>query len=161
MSNRREKHIIDLIEGHLAGEFSADDLRIIKAHTDSCEDCRIAFFAAQVSETLLRERASQSVEPSPFFQTRVLALMREREVGNEGWGLRRLWRAAGALAASMAATVALLIALTFVIPGTKESTTAVNSYSTEAVLLNVTPDDLESDGQVLRTLYGAEEEVAR
>lgn len=74
-----------------------------------------------------------------------------------------MWRAAGALASSMVATVAALAVLTFVMPGqvttVTPETTALSVYSAEEVILNHgESDDQISDSQVLTTLYEAEED---
>jgi hypothetical protein len=73
-----------------------------------------------------------------------------------------MWRAAGALASSMVATVAALAVLTFAIPSqvttVTPETTALSAYSAEEVILDGESDDQASDGQVLTTLYGAEED---
>jgi hypothetical protein len=105
----------------------------------------------------LRERALEVVEPLPFFHTRVLAALRERQ--NEVPAFKRLWQTAGALVSSMTATVALLAVLSFVTPGTQTSGTAhafeTNGYSAEEVILNQNDlqDEQASDAQVLTTLY--------
>ena len=158
----KDKHIISLIDEVPVSGLCESSLTIIHAHVDQCLDCRQAFQAAQVSGLLLRERAAAEYEPSPFFQTRVMATLRERQAANEQWAWSRMWRAAGALASSMVATVAALAVLTFVIPGQTtitSETTALSTYSAEEVILNHgESDDQVSDGQVLTTLYDAEED---
>src|SRR5688572_27621423 len=129
-------HIISLIESAPLTSLSESNLIAIRAHTGDCGDCRRAFEAAQISVLLLQERAAETFEPSPFFHTRVLATLRERQIASEQWGWTKVWRAAGALASSMVATVAALAVLTFVIPGSQtipgpEMTTALNAYSAE------------------------------
>jgi hypothetical protein len=165
MSNR---HIINLIEQIPFSGLSENDLSAIKSHTADCSDCRLAFEAAHVSALLLKERVAEQFEPSPFFQTRVMARLRERQVENESWAWSRMWRSVGALASSMVATVAALALLTFVVPGTQMSAgssemTAVNVYSAEEVLLDQsgTSDDQISDGQILTSLYGADDDSVR
>jgi len=76
-----------------------------------------------------------------------------------------MWRAAGALASTMVATVAALAVLTFVIPGSQvtsgpqQVSSLSNSYSAEEVLLNQSEqaDEPLSDAQVLNTIYDGEE----
>ncbi len=160
MSQKEARHIVTLIENTPFAGLSEAELSVIRIHTADCHACRLAFEAAYVSTMMLKERARESVEPSPFFQTRVLATLREQEA-TESWSLDKLWRAAGALASSMVATVALLMVLTFALPATQESSSRVNAYSPEAVLMNEAGDDLSSDSQVLSTLYGAEEDLVK
>ncbi len=162
------EHIISLIESTALSALNESDLAAIRAHNGDCSDCRRAFAAAQVSVLLLKERVAEPFEPSPFFQTRVMAHLRERQIANESWAWGRIWRATGALASSMVATVAALAILTFMVPGTQVTSgtsemTAVNAYSAEEVLLDQsgTTDDQVSDGQVLTTLYAADEDAVR
>ncbi len=172
----KEKHIISLVESMPLANLSEDELVAIRAHVSECVDCRQAFAAAEISAVLLRERAAEAAmfEPPPFFHTRVLAAVRERQAGagswaQDFWAWGRMWRAAGALASSMVAAVAALAVLTFVVPGTQntsglaETATARNSYSAEEVIFNQgeLADDQVTDGQVLTTLYGADEDAVR
>jgi hypothetical protein len=163
----RDEHIISIIEDAPLSTLSESELANIRAHTDSCAECRRAFEASQISRLLLKERVvAETIEPSPFFQTRVLATLRERQAANETSALRRLWAASGALVSSMAATVAALVILTFFAPGTQpvpeqqEMASAYNSYSAEEVLLE--EDELAeaqmSYGQVLSTLYESDDD---
>src|SRR5712664_145389 len=92
------KHIISLIENAPLASLTPSDLTTIRRHTDDCVDCRRAFEAAQISMLLLRERAAETFEPSPFFHTRVLATLRERQSAGGQWAWNRVWRAAGGLA---------------------------------------------------------------
>lgn len=163
----KDKHIINLIENTVFGSLSEDDLQTIRTHAAECESCERAFAAARLSFVMLKERNSETFEPSPFFHTRVLAHLRERQAASEAWSWSRIWRATGALASSMVATVAALAILTFVFPESPstaelfEATAARNVYTAEEVILN--PDDLfdeqASDGSVLRTLYDATEDT--
>ena len=167
----RDEHIITLIENAPFASLSENDLTAIRAHTDRCADCLLAFQAAQISSRLLKERAAEVFEPSPFFHTRVMANLRERQAGSwtNSWTLGRMWRAAGALASTMVATVVALAVLTFVIPasqvnsGPQQVSSLSDSYSAEEVLLNQSDqlDEPLSDAQILNTIYDGEEEAVR
>lgn len=161
----RDEHIISLIESAPLASLSESDLTAIRAHTDHCSGCLRAFQAAQVSTLLLKERASETFEPSPFFHTRVMATLRERQAGGALaplWTLGRLWRSAGALASTMVASVAALAVLTFVIPGNETVpafqpvSSLAHNYSAEEVILDETAqaEDQLSDDQLLNTIYG-------
>jgi anti-sigma-K factor RskA len=165
MSNN---HIINLIESAPLASLSENDMSAIREHTPNCLDCRRAFEAAQISMLLLRERAAETFEPSPFFHTRVLATLRERETAGGLWAWSKVWRAAGALASSMVASVAALAVLTFAIPAGQPVTvsqdmTALNAFSAEEVLLEQAEsvNDQASEDQILRTLYEAEDGATR
>ena len=159
----KDKHIINLLESAPLAKLSESDLSEVRAHAGECAGCRQAFEAAQIAALLLKERGDETFEPSPFFHTRVMAALREQQTTSEQWAWSRMWRAAGALASSMVATVAALAVLTFVIPGqvTKvmPETTALSAYSAEEVILNRgESDDQISDSQMLTALYAEEDQ---
>ena len=156
----KDKCIIGLIEETRFGSLTEEQLTVIRVHVVDCSNCRDAFQAAQVAASLLQERASAEFEPSPFFQTRVLAMWRERQAAGDMWSFSRLWRSAGALASSMVATVAALAVLTFVIPGAEVTTSSLqtSSLSAEEVLLGQTAQvEDDSDGLLLSNIYAEEE----
>ena len=164
----RDEHIISLIESTSLANLSENELALIRVHAKECATCLQAFEAAQVALLLLKEHAAvqsaSDLGPSPFFHTRVLAALRERQAVNDTWAFPRLWRAAGALASSMVATVAALAFLTFVIPDTQVATISqagpnANSYSAEEVILDQAQSDEVSDSQLLTTIYDGDEEA--
>jgi hypothetical protein len=156
----KQNHIINLLESVPFASLSESDHREIRVHTTSCDGCARAYKAAVVSTSLLKEGAGEVFEPSPFFQTRVLAAIREQQ--SEVRGLARLWRAAGALASSLAATVALLAVLSFMVPSTQTNAdaSAFNRYSAEEVILDQTEiaQGQVSDAEVLSALYQSDED---
>jgi hypothetical protein len=161
----KDNHIIQMLEERPLTSLNANERALLQAHAANCSSCARAYEATQVASSLLRARASETVEPSPFFHTRVLAALRERQ--NEVPAFKRLWQTAGALVSTMTATVALLAILSFAIPGTQTSPTAQasasNGYTAEEVILNQNDlqDEQASDAQVLTTLYPAEDSGAR
>ncbi|PWT81125.1 MAG: hypothetical protein C5B44_04295 [Acidobacteria bacterium] len=164
----RDKHIIDILETAPLAGLTEQDRATVEAHAKECADCRKAAEAAFLSSVLLKEHAFQTVSPPPFFETRVLAIVRERQATNDSWAFGGMWRAAGALVSSMAATVALLAVLTFGLPGDKTNTnsdvvSAANGYSAEEMMMTGLDqsDEQVSDAQVFTTLYDTEEEVAK
>lgn len=161
------EHIINLIEHTPLSEITDSDLAIVRAHVSVCDSCNQSWQGARISTLLLKERAAATFEPTPFFQTKVLAALREQR--SEQWSWAKMWKATSALATSMVATVAAILVLTFVIPGTSgdskllDQSLATNTYSAEEVILNQgdtanTQSDQASDAQVLTTLYGFDEE---
>jgi anti-sigma-K factor RskA len=164
----KERHVTAILDAAPLDALSADDLATVRAHVAECADCGRAYEAARVSALLVKARAAEVFEPSPFFQTRVLAALRERQAANAPFSFARLWKSAGALVASMAASVALLAGLTFVAPpqATPETTdvaTVNNPYTADDVLLNQAdaPDDEVTYDQVLTTLYEQTDDDAR
>jgi hypothetical protein len=161
----KEKHIIDILENSPLASLTESELLAVRSHAESCLECRRAYEAAQLSTLLIKERAGETLEPSPFFQTRVLAALREQQANNNVPVLSRLWKSAGALVSSMAVTTAALAALSFLAPGAGTSTlpetaTASSPYSAEAVVLEQNQsDDQMTDEQVLSTIYADEGEA--
>lgn len=162
----RDEHIIQMLEREPLSGLNEGELAAVRAHAEGCPACGLAYEAARLSELMLRERAAQAVEPPPFFQTRVMAALRERRAGKESWSLPRLWKAAGALVSSMAVTVAALAALTLLGPAAADppadppDIAAVSeTYPAEEVLL--APDEVSENEmtyeQVLSTIYEAGE----
>jgi hypothetical protein len=161
----RDEHIIELIERAPLAGLNESELARIRAHTENCTECLRAVEAAHISALLLRERAGLVFEPSPFFQTRVLAALRERQAATESFSFKRLWRATGALVSSMAASVAALALLTVFAPGSQPTAgppqqVASNAYSAERVNFeqDESPEEQMSYEQVLTTLYGPDED---
>ena len=146
----RDEHVIEILESGPFDRLTGAELDEVRAHAAGCAGCRRAFEAARVSSLMLRERAAQAVEPPPFFQTRVLAALRERQA-EQLWALPRLWKAAGALFASMVATVATLGALTFLAPGT------TSDAQGDEVAYEVTPEEFYSAGETALAQGGGDE----
>jgi anti-sigma-K factor RskA len=157
----KQQHIIEMIEKGPLASLTESEVSLISAHAESCSPCRSAFEAARISTLLIKERAAETMEPSPFFQTRVLAAWRERQAGDNVPAFWRLWKTARALVASMALTTAALAALSFVAPGasTSQNTTAdLSTYSAEAVVFNQDQsNDQLTDDQVLTAIYADNE----
>lgn len=159
----KDMHIIDLVDSKKHTRLSDSERSTISSHIERCVDCRKAYEAANIAAALLEEHASRIVEPSPFFQTRVLSGLREQQSVNS-WGFGRLWRAAGPLASSMVATVIALVVLTFAVPDNPTvDSYSLSAYSAEEVILDqdAAMDFPASDGQVLTTLYDDELETTR
>lgn len=162
----RDEHITRLLDATPPAQMSEGELASVRAHAERCAQCRRAFEAAQAASLALKERAAQAFEPSPFFQTRVLAALRERRAAEDAWTPRRLWKSAWLLVSSMAATVAALAALTFVAPQQQNAAPELASgggpYSAEALIFDeASADEQMTYGQVLTTLYESEEDAAR
>ena len=157
----REGHIKDTLDRTPLAALGERELAAIRSHAEACGECARAYAAARAAASLLEARASREFEPSPFFQTRVLAALRERRAAGEAWSLGRLWKAAGLLVSSMAATVAVLLALTFVGPqqATPQQIASADTPTAEDVIFDqgaVSGEQVSYD-QVLNTLYGADD----
>ncbi|HVF43266.1 MAG TPA: hypothetical protein VM936_09660 [Pyrinomonadaceae bacterium] len=160
----RDEHIKRTLDEAPLSSLGGAELESLRAHAEGCDDCRSAFEAARASSLMLKARAAREFEPSPFFQTRVLAQLRERRAAEEGWTLARLWKSAGLLVSSMAATVAALAVFTFVAPQqtTAQDLPSGGPYTAESVILGE-PDAGEeqmTEGQVFTTLYESDDDEA-
>lgn len=164
----KDKHIVSIVESKPFANLSELELQTINSHAADCDTCRRVFEAARISSLLISERVAQEFEPTPFFQTRVMAALRERQAASEPAlaGLWRLWKATGALVSSMAATVAVLAAFAIYSPAidsTSQELSESDVYSAEEVILvrgDVVADDLSYD-QVLTTVYESELDAER
>ena len=156
----KDKHIIELLDSASIAALSESELSEVQAHARDCESCSGAYEAAQLSEVILRSRAQVTFEPSPFFQTRVMAALREQNAVESVPAMLRLWRSARALVSSMAVTTAALAVLSFVLPA--PITSAVETASVdpaESVILYQSNDEQMSYAQVLSAIYDEDDEA--
>src|SRR5215204_1409864 len=111
-----DKHIIEVLDNVSIAALSSSELSEVQAHTLECASCREAYEAARMSTIALQSRAQATIEPSPFFQTRVMAAWREQQAVESVPAMWRLWGSAKALVSSMAVTTAALAVLSFMMP---------------------------------------------
>ena len=137
---------------------SVEQLEVVRSHSRNCVSCASAYRAFSVSSALIKERAQVVIEPAPFFQTKVLAALRERQALENVPVFSRLWKSAGALVASMAVTTAALAGLSFMVPpAVAPAEQTASAYSAESVLLDQGGEDQMSYEQVLSTIYADDE----
>ena len=161
----KESHIITIIEQRCVSGLCETEIAEIEVHIADCTDCRRAYRAAQISDRLVRARVAETIEASPFFNTRVMAALRERELSPELPALLRMWKAAGALVSAMAAVVVILIGLTIFGTGTDtqsqmtEMAVSQSMFSPEYVVFEQGEgaDDSLAYDQVLTTVYDSED----
>ena len=151
----KDKHIIDVLDNTSIASLSESELSALQTHARECESCREAYEAARVSAVVLQSRVQATIEPSPFFQTRVMAAWREQQAVENEPAMLRLWRSARALVSTMAVTTAALAALTFMLPGqtTPLADQTASAMSAESVILGQGSDDQVTYDQVLSTIY--------
>lgn len=156
----KDKHIIELLDSASIAALSESELSEVQAHARDCESCSSAYEAAQLSEVILRSRAQVTFEPSPFFQTRVMAALREQNAVESVPAMLRLWKSARALVSSMAVTTAALAVLSFVLPAPITAVVETASVdSAESVILDQGNDDQMSYAQVLSAIYDEDDEA--
>ena len=161
----KQSHIITIIEQRCIGQLCQAEIAEIEIHVADCADCRRVYRAAQVSDRLVRARAAETIEASPFFNTRVMAALRERQLSPELPALLRMWKAAGSLVSAMAAVVVILLALTIFGGNAEpqlqsgEMASSQSIYSPEYVVFEQAEgaDDSLAYDQVLTTVYDSED----
>ena len=156
----KNNHIIEIIDSVSVVSLSQSELEEVKAHTLECASCHTAFEAARLSALVIKERAEVTIEPSPFFQTRVLAAWREQQAVDSVPAFVRWWQSARALVSAMVVATLALAVVSFISP---EPATAVpeqtaSVYSAESVIFDQTDEQL-SYAQVLSAIYEEEDEA--
>ena len=155
----KDKHITEILDNTSFANLSEFDLNEVRSHVKDCASCRDAYEAARLSAVIIKSRTQVTIEPSPFFQTRVMAALREQQSVDSVPAMFRLWKSARALVSSMAVTTAALAALSFVLPGPAVADDqTVSAYSVESVLMGQGTDELSYE-QVLSTIYDDEDEA--
>jgi len=158
----RDEHIVNLIEEKPLDDLSGSEVILIDAHIAECAQCSQAYEAARISALLIKERIAQTIEPSPFFKTRVMAAIREKHLTAEPPAIVRMWRAAGAMVAAMVMLVVVLAGLSYFdtdYDTRSEVATNLSLYSPESVVLeedNLSDESVAYD-VVLATFYDAED----
>jgi hypothetical protein len=154
-----DKHITEVLDNAALASLSSSELDEIRAHARDCEPCGNALAAAQLSALVIKERAQAVIEPSPFFQTRVMAAIREQQAAENVPAFWRLWNSARVLVSSMALTTAALAALSFMVaaPATAPSDQTAAALSAESVILGQDADDLTYE-QVMNAIYADDED---
>jgi hypothetical protein len=157
----KDSHITEILDNASIAALSESELNEVRAHALECGSCRSAYEAARLSSVVLKSRAQVTFEPSPFFQTRVMAALREQRESESVPALFRLWKSAKVLVSSMALTTAALGMLSFALPGTTVTTDdqTASAYSAESVIMGQNADDQMTYEQVLSTIYEDEDEA--
>ena len=155
----KDNHITGVLDNAALASLSSNELDEIRAHARDCEPCGNALAAAQLSALVIKERAQAVIEPSPFFQTRVMAAIREQQAAESVPAFWRLWTSARGLVSSMALTTAALAALSFMVaaPATVPSDQTTAALSAESVILGQDSDELTYE-QVMNAIYTDDED---
>ena len=155
-----EKHITELLDNASIATLSEFELKEVRIHVKTCVSCHKAYEAARLSALVVTSRAQTTIEPSPFFHTRVMAALREQQAVDSVPAMFRLWKSARALVSSMAVTTAALAVLSFVLPEqtVADDQTVSSAYTVESVMMDQGSDELSYE-QVLSAIYAEEDEA--
>jgi hypothetical protein len=156
----KDKHITGILDKAPLASLSEHDLRTVRAHVSECIVCHQAYRTAQLSELLVKDRAAEEIEPSPFFQTRVMAAWREQQASVGVPAFWRLWKSAGALVSSLALTTVALAALTFTIPEATQTSEEAGTAVESMVLDGAETEEALTEEQMLSAMY-VDDEGAR
>lgn len=156
----KERHITEILDNVSIAMLSESELNEIRVHAQECMSCRDAFEAARLSAVVIKSRVEETIEPSPFFQTRVMAALREQQAVESVPAMLRLWRSAKVLVSTMAVTTAALAIVSFVQPSqtTPVDQQTASAYSAYSVIMDQDADD-PSYEQVLSTIYQDDEDA--
>ena len=155
----KDKHITEILDKTSIAHLSEFELNEVRIHVKDCASCRNAYEAARLSAVVVKSRTQVTIEPSPFFQTRVMAALREQQAVDSVPAMFRLWKSAKALVSSMAVTTAALAVLSFVYSGPAVvDDQTVSAYSVESVILDQGSDELSYE-QVLSAINAEEDEA--
>ena len=155
IGNQTNKHITEILDRAPIAMLSESELLEIHVHTLDCMSCREAFEAARLSAVVIKSRVEATIEPSPFFQTRVMAALREQQAVESVPAMLRLWRSAKVLVSTMAVTTAALAVVSFIQPSqtTPVLDQTASAYSEYSVIMDRDADDQMSYEQVLSTIF--------
>lgn len=157
----KDRHITEILDKASIATLSESELNEVRAHVLECMSCRDAYEAARLSAVAIKSRAQVVIEPSPFFQTRVMAALREQQAVESVPAMLRLWRSAKAIVSAMAVTTAALAVVSFMQPSqtTPATEQTASAYSAYSVIMDQNTDDQMSYEQVLSTIYDDDDEA--
>ena len=155
----KDKHIIEVLDNSSILSLSESELSEVQAHVRDCVSCRDAYEAARLSAIVLQSRAQTTIEPSPFFQTRVMAAWREQQAVESVPAMWRLWNSAKVLVSSMAVTTAALAVFSLMMPApaTPAVDQTASALSAESVIMGQASDEQLSYEQVFNAIYEDDE----
>lgn len=149
----KDEHILDILDNDLKAINSVS----VQAHAAHCESCRRAIDAARISSALFQTPLDETFAPSPFFQTKVLNALHQRQnLRKPLAAFWRWWQASAVLVAVMIMMVVSLIALSIFAPAAGNETAVGandNPYSAEAVLMNQKSRSNLTTEQTLEIIY--------
>lgn len=155
----KNEHILDILDEKAFGEFSPAEHAAIKSHTTKCSACLNAYESAKITSILLKTNNTQSFEPPPFFQARIIANLREKQAKiSPFFAFARMWKASGTLVALMITTVLALIVLTVFAPSYKASAMEIDSADIVILDEKILPRE-PSNEQIFQMVYGAEDNI--
>jgi anti-sigma factor RsiW len=151
----KSKHITKILDEIGFKNLTGAQRTEIRHHVEACGKCRAAFEAAQFSSALLQNRSAETFEPSPFFETKVLAALREKQMlANPIAAFWRWWRASSVVVFPILLVVITLMALTVFAPQQPVQATIADDFSADTVIFPSGDSNNElTTAQALQILY--------
>lgn len=151
----KSKHITKILDETPFKDLSRAQINAINDHAESCGDCRRAVQAARVSSALMANRAAEVFEPSPFFETKVLAALREKQiVAKPIAAFWRWWRASSIVVFPILLVVITLMALTIFAPQQAVQATIADDLAPEQIIFQGSDFNHElTTSQALQIIY--------
>jgi hypothetical protein len=150
------EHIIENLDSRPFAEFGAGELAQMREHGAGCGTCETAFQSARRNAAILKFEAAHTIDPSPFFQTKVLAAMKEKRSYRPVVDFWKMWQASGALVSVMLVMVAVLFFAGIAAPDAVGGNTGpvATADTAEAVIFeqDKTLSDITSE-QIFQEIY--------
>lgn len=161
----RVVHVTEIIDRKGLGTLADDERELVEVHAAECAECAEALFSARFALGMLRSH-SETVKAAPpaFFETRVLAAIREKNVEKlPFWSFRRWWQASYGMVSAMVLIAAVLGMLTLFAPASNDQADMSNYsiYSTEADILNQRSARDLSREQLLEVIYSGKKDQGK
>lgn len=138
----------------------------LRLHSEGCEGCRAMYQNWLISDSLIKCRSAETLEPTPFVETRIVAAIRAAKDRSKPAFLAALWQKAGVVLTSIVALVVILVSLTLIstpssIGNVAQDVSSVSSgsYSAEQVVMGdpgSVADDNLTNTQVADTLFNTD-----
>lgn len=155
-----DKHITYILDELSPEGLSEIQNAEVQAHVTHCESCLRSFEAWRVSSVLLKARVAETFEPSPFFQTKMMAALREKQAKSVA-AFWNWWQASTPVLSAMVVVIVALVVLTLFAPNApinaQDQAAAFGNFSAETIILN---EDLNAEitaGQTLQIIYEPQE----
>ncbi|MDQ4122437.1 MAG: hypothetical protein M3209_13440 [Acidobacteriota bacterium] len=151
----KSKHITTILDETPFKDLTAAQIGEINAHSETCSSCRTAFQAARLSSVLLQNRTTEVFEPSPFFESKILAALREKQIVAKPiaafWGW---WKASSMVIFPILLVVITLMALTIFAPQQQIQATIADDLAPEQIIFQGNDFNRElTTSQALQIIY--------
>lgn len=162
----KNEHVLDLLDTSALRNIASGDLQAIKLHVAECAGCKHAFDAAVVSAALLEARISESesAEPSPFFNVKVMNAIRAKaNVRQPIAAFQKWWQASFSMVSIMLIAVFGLATLAMLVPAQDNEafTSATGMYTPDTVIMDQVTSREFTNEQALQEIYSSKTEVKK